>query len=55
MKKETPTKVFSCSFCEMFINFSSQQLPLFMKGTKNCLNCRESSKYDTTVKMKYFS
>ena len=51
MKKENPTKVFSRSFCEMFINFSSQQLPLSMKGTKNCLYCRESSKYGTTVKM----
>ena len=33
MKKDTPTKAFSYSFCEMFINFSSQQLPLSMKGT----------------------
>ena len=24
MKKETPTKVFSYLFCEMFIDFSSQ-------------------------------
>ena len=54
MKKETPTQAFSCSFCEIFINISSQQLPLSLKGTKNCLYCRESTKYDTTVKMKDF-
>ena len=53
MKKETSTKVFSCSFCEMLIDFFSQQLSLSMKGTKNCLYCRESSKYDIAVKTKY--
>ena len=50
MKKETPTQGFFCSFCETFINFSPQRLLLSMKGTKNCLYCRESCKYYTTVK-----
>ena len=34
----------------MFLNVSTQQLLLSMEGTKNCLYCRESSKYDTAVK-----
>ena len=35
MKKETPTQVYS--FCEIFINFSSERLLLSMKETtKNC-------------------
>ena len=55
MKKETSGQVFSRSFCEIFINISSQELLLSMKGTKNSLHRRECSKYDTTVKMKYFS
>ena len=48
MKKETPTQVYS--FCEIFINFSSERLLLSMKETtKNCSYCRESCKYDSTV------
>ena len=45
--KETPTQVFS--FREIFY-FSSERLLLSMKETtKNCLYCRESCKYDSTV------
>ena len=35
MKKETPTQVFSCLFCEIFVYFSNERLLLSMKGTKN--------------------
>ena len=52
MKKETSTQIFSCSFCEIFIYFSSERLLLSMKGTKNCLYCGESCKYVSTVKKK---
>ena len=52
MKNGTPTQVFSCSFCEIFYIFSSKRLLLSMKGTKNCLYCRECCKYDSAVKKK---
>ena len=51
MKRETPTQVFSSWFYEIFKN-SSGRLLLSMKETKNCLCCRDSCKYDSTVKNK---
>ena len=39
---------------KFFIYFSSKRLLLSMKGTKNCLYCRESCKYDSAVKKKDF-
>ena len=54
MKKETPTQVFCCLFCEIFVYFSNERLLLSMKGTKKLLYCRESGKYDSTLKKKYF-
>ena len=37
--------IFSCWFCEILKKFSSDRLLLFMKGTKNCLYCKESCMY----------
>ena len=52
MKKETRLRFLPVHSVKFFIYFSSKRLLLSMKGTKDCLYCRESCKYDSTVKKK---
>ena len=52
MKKETSAQVFPVHSVNFFIYFSPKRRLLSMKGTKDYLYCRESCKYDSTVKKK---